>query len=70
MPAKRTKTNAEHRVPLYEEALQVIKLARNDSDLLFISPRGKPLSDASMATFMKREGYTARPHGMRATFRT
>lgn len=37
---------------------------------LFPSYRGKPISDAAMSTFMKREGYVARPHGFRATFRT
>jgi integrase len=26
--------------------------------------------DAAMATFMKRQGHEARPHGFRATFRT
>ena len=28
------------------------------------------MSDAAMSAFMKREGYEARPHGFRATFRT
>ena len=40
------------------------------SELLFPSPRGKPMSDATMSRFMEREGYKARPHGFRATFRT
>jgi integrase len=68
----RTKTNREHRIPLTEEALKVIKLAReyNDTDYLFPSTNGKPLSDVAMSVFMKREGYKARPHGFRATFRT
>ena len=28
------------------------------------------MSDAAMSRFMEREGYSARPHGFRATFRT
>ena len=28
------------------------------------------MSDATMSRFMEREGYDARPHGFRATFRT
>ena len=28
------------------------------------------MSDATMSRFMEREGYHARPHGFRATFRT
>tara|TARA_R110002167_G_scaffold77846_2_gene215815 strand:+ start:143 stop:1297 length:1155 start_codon:yes stop_codon:yes gene_type:complete len=69
---KRTKTGREHRVPLTKEALLVLELAQNDHPdrLIFPSPTGGPLSDAAMAAFMKREGFSARPHGLRATFRT
>ena len=70
IPAERNKTNAEHRIPLTDEALRVIEQAKNKTEYLFISPQGKPLSDASMSSFMKREGHEARPHGFRATFRT
>ena len=72
LPAGRTKTGKEHRVPLTEGALRSIELARTSAtqELLFPSPSGRPLSDAAMSRFMEREGYTARPHGFRATFRT
>lgn len=70
IPAERTKTNAEHRIPLTDEALRVIKQAKNDAEHLFISPMGQPLSDASMSSFLKRAVHEARPHGFRATFRT
>jgi len=68
----RTKTASAHRVPLSGEAQRVVKLCRpvKGSDLLFPSPRGKPMSDATMSRMMEREGMTARPHGFRATFRT
>ncbi len=69
---ERTKTGREHRVPLTDETLAVVSAARDlsDNDFLFPSFKGKPLSDAAMALLMKREGYSARPHGFRSTFRT
>lgn len=69
---KRTKSGREHRVPLSVEAMRIVEMARAQSGraLLFPSPRGKPISDAAMSRFMEREGYEARPHGFRATFRT
>ena len=72
VPAARTKTKREHKIPLTDEALRVIEQAHKyeGSNLLFPSPRGKPLSDATMSRFMEREGYEARPHGFRATFRS
>lgn len=69
---ERTKTGREHRVPLTEEALAIVSIARERSpnEFLFPALRGKPISDMAMSTFMKREGYEARPHGFRTTFRT
>lgn len=72
IPARRTKTAREHRVPLSKEALSVIKTAKesNEQELLFPSRSGRALSDMAMSKFMKDQGYDARPHGFRATFRT
>lgn len=72
IPADRTKTNIKHRIPLSTEAKSVLLKARQSGEQTIIFPTngGKPLSDAAMSTFMKREGYEARPHGFRATFRT
>ena len=72
IPKERTKTGQEHRVPLTDEALRVLDLTSNNRQgaLIFPSPTGKALSDAAMARFMEREGYSERPHGFRATFRT
>lgn len=69
---ERTKTGQKHRIPLSQEAMTIVKAARQESenDNLFNALRGKPLSDMAMSVFMKREGYEARPHGFRATFRT
>lgn len=72
IPADRTKTGQEHRIPLSPEAMAVVAQASDmqTSDLLFPAPRGKAMSDATMSRFMERAGYEARPHGFRATFRT
>lgn len=72
IPAERTKTSHEHRIPLVNEAVKIINDARwsEDQQLLFPSPTGKALSDATMSRMMQRKGYEARPHGFRATFRT
>jgi integrase len=69
---ERTKTGREHRVPLTSEALQVMMVARERSpnEYLFPALKQQPISDMAMSSFMKREGYEARPHGFRATFRT
>ncbi len=72
IPATHTKTGVEHRVPLTGEMLAIIEAARiaPDQELLFPSPTGKSMSDATMARLMEREGLEYRPHGFRATFRT
>ena len=72
IPAGRTKTNQEHRVPLVGEVTSLLTELKSHSvnDLIFPTPRGKAMSDAAMSAFLKREGYTCRPHGFRASFRT
>ena len=72
IPAERTKTGNEHKVPLNDEALQMIQQAKENSSSphLFTADKGKPLSDMAMSGLMKREGMAARPHGFRSTFRT
>ena len=72
LPPSRTKNGQEHRVPLTREALQVLERMkpRSQNGFVFPTQRGKAMSDAAMATLLRREGYDARPHGFRATFRT
>lgn len=72
LPEARTKNGLSRRIPLVAEASKVLKLCRDESpnDYAFPAYKGRPISDAAMAAFMKREGYDARPHGFRATFRT
>jgi len=66
IPAARTKTGKEHRVPLVKSA---VSLATGMA-LLFPSALDKPLSDMAMNMLMRRSGHDARPHGFRSTFRT
>jgi len=72
LPPGRTKTGREHRVPLTNEALAIVQRCRelSPNEYLFPALKEKPISDMAMSAFMKREGYEARPHGFRATFRT
>lgn len=72
LDATRTKTATVHRVPLSSEVERVIatRPIMRGTELLFPTARGKSMSDATMSRMMEREGYEARPHGFRATFRT
>lgn len=67
LPAVRTKTQTERRIPLTTEALTIVE---GGSDYLFPAYKAKPITDMAMSTLMKRAGYDARPHGFRSTFRT
>jgi integrase len=77
VPANRMKADEEHRVPLSDEAVAILREVQGlDPEILFPSPQssargtGKPLSvNAFRPLFqrMKREGVTA--HGFRSSFR-
>ena len=72
VPASRTKTMREHRVPLSDRALAILTEAddlADGSDLVFPSPRGKPLSDATLSKLVRELGIDAVPHGFRSSFR-
>jgi integrase len=72
IPAERMKGSKEHRVPLSQEALKVIELARpfGRGGHPFVGRQGKPISDMTLSMLMKRRGLEARPHGFRSSFRT
>ena len=72
IPAERTKTRQEHRVPLSTGALAVLDTARRQSDsksLVFPSFTGRPLSNATMSKLCKENNVGCVPHGMRSSFR-
>lgn len=63
---------SDFRVPLSDEALRVIDLARPFAreGYLFPSVRKGVISDATMSSLMKRRGMIERPHGFRSSLRT
>lgn len=74
IPAERMKARRDHRVPLSEPALGLLRSMPRDeaSDFVFISPmaRGKALSNMALLATLKRmdrDDLTA--HGFRSTFR-
>jgi integrase len=75
VPAARMKAKKQHRVPLCDQAIAVLKtmkpLSGDTSSLVFPGMKsGKPLSDMSLAAVlkrMKRDDITV--HGFRSTFR-
>ena len=63
---------SDFRVPLSDEALRVIDLARPfaRNGFLFPSARKGVISDATMSRLMERRGMAERPHGFRSSLRT
>ncbi len=73
IPARRMKTNRQHRVPLRGRALEILEkaevLGEGDGPLVFTHRGGKPL-DAKQLRWMLRElGIAAVPRGFRSSFR-
>ena len=68
------KAKREHRVPLSEEALKVLRKAQaqpkpHSTPYVFWSQRGGMLSDMSLTALMRRMKQDAVPHGFRSSFR-
>ena len=73
VPAIRTKTGAEHRVPLSDAALEVLSRARelaDDTGMIFPSERGRVLSDNTLSKLLRELKVKGTPHGFRASFRS
>ena len=76
VPAVRMKGSLDHRVPLSDAALAVLREAtklRDGSGLIFPSPmrRGQPLSDMTLTKVLRATGLAERAtvHGFRSSFR-
>jgi len=73
IPASRTKTAKEHRVPLSGRALEVLDGARQlgdgSSPIVFVNERGKPLTRKRPGRLLVSCGISAVPHGFRSSFR-
>lgn len=73
VPADRMKASRDHRVPLSDQAVAVLKLAGETfgkDGLIFPgSRRGKPLSDMTLGAVLKRMKIDVTVHGFRSSFR-
>lgn len=79
VPAARMKTRSVHRVPISSIAVQLLKVRRRaagNSDLVFPSLRGTPLSDMTLTKILRDAkvhsdipGRFATAHGFRSSFR-
>jgi integrase len=73
VPAERMKARKEHKVPLSEQALELLRsvYAEAGNDYVFIGARaGAALSETAMATMLRRMGSKITVHGFRASFRS
>jgi len=75
VPESRTKTGRELRVPLSDEALRVLQMARPEKpkpgDVMFKGLRGQPLSDTAVRKMLRTVtgDDEVTTHGWRSTFR-
>ncbi|WP_280569744.1 site-specific integrase [Chromohalobacter sp. 296-RDG] len=69
IPGERMKAGKEHRVPLSDAAVKLLKAQPQGDGLVFPAPRGGKLSDAAMSALLRRMEIKATVHGMRSSFR-
>ena len=72
IPASKMKNGLEHRVPLSNAALDVLRKAKELGDgtgLVFPSVRGKLMSDSTVSKLLRDHSMQTTPHGLRSAFR-
>ncbi len=72
IPPERMKAKRDHRVPLSNRAVEVLREAQRLSDgmgLVFPSPTGRTISDNTLSKLLRELGINAVPHGFRSSFR-
>ncbi len=79
VPANRMKAGKEHRIPLSDAALSIIKTQKESAFCEYVFPsshgskksdfEGMPLSDMTLSAVLRRMKVLAVPHGFRSTFR-
>ena len=73
VPAKRMKSNREHRVPLCGRAVEILdearRLVEGTSPFLFPNRVGKQLEEKQLRRMFRKHGIAAVPHGFRSSFR-
>lgn len=72
IPAERMKNRREHRVPLSEDAIKVLRNVPRLQDCPYIFPSavGGPQPDVNLSRLVKRIDSRTVPHGFRSTFST
>ena len=73
VPASRSKVAKPHRVPLSDQAVELIEQARQHSDgsgLVLPSAKGNVIADALLSRLLKRLDTGTTPHGLRSSFRS
>ena len=72
-PASMMKSNREHTIPLSKRCMEILRTAKavlsSDTDLIFPSRRGKPISNMTLLKLVKSIGYDIHVHGFRTTFK-
>jgi integrase len=71
VPAARMKAGREHRVPLSDRAIAILKKLPREGEWVFVGPReGRPLSNMALLAVLKGMGCgDLTVHGFRSTFR-
>lgn len=71
VPGHRMKAGKEHRVPLSDAAVDLLKsIPRHaETDLIFVGAKGGQLSDMTLSALIRRMKAPCVPHGFRSTFR-
>ena len=73
IPATRTKSKREHRVPLCRRATQILGaargLCRGTSELVFPTRLGKRIGETRLSRLLTAHKVAAVPHGFRSSFR-
>jgi len=72
IPAERMKTQREHRVPLSDRCMAILKQARKLSGKTYVFPgadNDTPLSNMAFLMALRRMGHDVTAHGFRSAFR-
>ena len=72
VPATRMKMRREHRVPLADRAVEILRQARElgkGDGLVFPGSKGKPLSNMAFTMLLRRLDLDAVTHGFRSSFK-
>ena len=71
IPEGRMKAGKEHRIPLSQSAIDLLKKLPRiaGTDLAFPAPRGGALSDMTLTAVLRRMSVNVTAHGFRSTFR-